>query len=129
MQKLTELPVATWLQHRRFDLAADYLRRGRRYGELPTAHLKLRWLETVVAWAGRYDCASLRGQASDLQTELLLRRCDPPWRLVASALKTIDRRTRQALEQLPAGAKARIAEQIVADTRGLDADGAPARRH
>jgi len=129
MHKLSDLPVADWLQHRRFDLATDYLRRGRQYAELPTAHLKLRWVETVVAWSGQYDSDRLRAQASDMQTELLLRRIGPPWRLVESALKTIDKRTREALEALPQGTKARIAEQMVADAKGLNADGSPASRH
>jgi hypothetical protein len=129
MRKLADLPVATWLQHRRFELAADYLRRGRPFAEVPTAHLMLRWLETVVAWADHYDSVRLRAQASDLQTELELRRSDPPWRLVESALRVIDARTRQAIEALPKDAKDRIAAQLVADMNGLHPDGSRASRH
>jgi hypothetical protein len=129
MPKLAELPIATWLQHRRFDLTTEYLRRGRQFAEVPTAHLKVRWLETVVAWADHYDCERLRAQASDIQTELQLRRSDPPWRLVESALRVIDKRTREAIEALPKDTKDRIAAQLVADMSGLNADGSRASRH
>lgn len=123
------MPLRQWLEHRRFNLAGDYLRRGRAHAELSTAQLRLRWLEVLMRWSKNYDSTVLRNTACDLQLELFLRQQEPPWDTARPILRELHARARQQARHQSREAAAEAARRALAEIHELTTEIARAIRH
>jgi hypothetical protein len=86
----TELMLA-YLEDRRLNEAADYVRRGRANERKSVEELEHEWLAGFRAWAessGR-DKVFDRRSLDDVESEMYLRRVEPPFDLVKNEIETL----------------------------------------
>lgn len=86
----TELMLA-YLEDRRLNEAADYVRRGRAYERETAEQLEQAWLTAFRAWVASSvkDQAFDRQSLDDLEAEMCLRRVQPPFDLVRDEIEAL----------------------------------------
>lgn len=123
------MSTGSWLHHRRFELAENYVRRGRIYAGLSLAQVRLRWLEALVAWSKQYDSLRRQCRVSDLQLELYLRGEEPPWRHADSSIRAIQACARRKVTELSAVARTELLADAVSDLERLQLEEKSTTRH
>lgn len=86
----TELMLA-YLEDRRLNEAADYVRRGRANEKKSAEELEQEWLVGFRAWAesSARDRVYDRRSLDDLESEMYLRRLQPPFDLVKNEIEVL----------------------------------------
>ena len=86
----TELMLA-YLEDRRLNEAADYVRRGRANKRKSAEELEQEWLAGFRAWAesGARHKVFDRRSLDDLEFEMYLRRVEPPFDLVKNEIEAL----------------------------------------
>jgi hypothetical protein len=94
--KLTQ----AWIENKPLEQAQAYVRRGRRYADLPTDEVKERWVVAFRRMVSEVRDASLQREPNDLEAELILRQEQPPFERVRKEMDEFTAAAVAALELL-----------------------------
>jgi hypothetical protein len=108
-------------------MVSDYVRRGRSLQILPEDDLKTVWVARFRAWADDTSSAERRQQWLDADSEIRLRRLEPPSAVVEAELRRLEDRLRE-LKKNPRVMEM-LVDELAKDLAEFDAAVAAARKN
>ena len=104
----TKEDISTLVQSSNVDRIAAYARAGRKYASLSMEHLNLAWVATFRKMAENAADPNIRELHNDYDSEMSLRRAEPPFHLVKEEVESFC----AAVDELAAGLKANHPDRI-----------------
>jgi hypothetical protein len=87
--------VDAYLANQQLEQLQDYLHRGRTLSEKSVEILNERWLELTSDWARDFGSKTDHREREDIQSELQLRKLEPPFDQAAEIIEEIRRKSRE----------------------------------
>lgn len=90
--------ILSWIGDKRLQDVEDYVRRGRLLSGVPTEELMSRWVSLFKYWAFQPALVEPSHEYTDTESELQIRKIEPPFEQVEAEFKMIQDKTRIAYE-------------------------------
>jgi hypothetical protein len=126
----------SYLRNKALEDAEDYIKRGRHLSKLDTRKLKDRWIEaflrTVAALQSREpEPSTNRQNRIDIESELLIRKVDPPYAAVKKEMAAFSAAAQTAINELQRDPLrlSQIESELQDDLSAFEAKGKTSRKN